>query len=77
MFNEGNCSIMVLDNLDVPYTNNNAFLRATFSRNAHKVGRWFQLSVLSSKLHISYANTTSQQKSLERYALNEKGGRII
>lgn len=30
MFNEGNHSIMVLDNLDVPYTNNHVFLRATF-----------------------------------------------
>lgn len=33
MFNEGNRSVMVLDNLDVPYSNNHVFLRATFSQS--------------------------------------------
>lgn len=33
MFSIGNRSIMMLDNLDVPYTNNRVFLRATFSSN--------------------------------------------
>jgi len=60
---------MVLDYLDVPYTTNNVFLRATFSSNFHKVGRQFQLPLLSSQLHTSYANTTLQQKSLEKVCI--------
>lgn len=39
---------MVLDNLDVPYANNHVFVRAIFSSNSHKVGRWFQLPLPSS-----------------------------
>lgn len=71
MFSIGNHSIMMLDNLDVPYTNNHVFLRATFSSNFQLVDGFSCL--LRAHNYILHMQMPLYSKSkCKMYALNEK-----